>query len=622
MGEGREPPRRRRWRGLAVAALMALLMALPWALRLPAPGGQALTVAELSLAAGGAAQTLPLPHAWPATLAPGPQRAQYRLRFDVPDGAPPQYLFVAQARLELEAELNGRRLELHRAAAWAAPLSPSALWAALPDGALRPRGNELTLRLQRERGFRGGYLSVPHVGSAAEVLPAQRLRALVADGLRLCAVVLPALLTAAVGLLYAGRRRDAVYGWLALLGLGGLMANLAELGVPPGLDAVQRTALVVALTNFSAIVAYGLARRAVGRPQPRGLPWAVAGLPLASCAALWQWPEQRLLAVAAGLLSLAWMAAAIGVLWRAWRASRNPEFAALALALALVVWYSLVDMATLAGVSGRGFLLLPYPQTLLTLAVAAGLLRRLLQSTNRLDAANDHLRQRLAEREAQLAQAHAHERTLADAMAREQERERLMRDLHDGLSGHIVAIIALAERERVAAIEQAARDALDDLRLVIHSLDIGSEEIDVVLAYFRERTAPQLRRLGVALDWRMEALPAIAGVTAGHALSLLRILQEAVTNALRHGPARRIAIRGEATPQGGLRLTVDNDGCKQPPRRAGNGLANLQRRAASLGGQLALEATAQGMRLSVALPPRLPRQSPDPSADPAPTIGP
>src|SRR5690606_25991785 len=135
----------------------------------------------------------------------------------------------------------------------------------------------------------------------------------------------------------------------------------------------------------------------------------------------------------------------------------------------------------------------------------------------------------------------------ADAV-REEERQRLMRDLHDGLSGNLVSIIALAEQpepER-AAIEQAAREALDDLRLVINSLDIGDRDLPLALASFRERLAPRLRRVGVELDWSMEQLPEVSGVTPSSALAVLRILQEGVTNALKHGPARRIAIRGVA----------------------------------------------------------------------------
>ncbi len=81
---------------------------------------------------------------------------------------------------------------------------------------------------------------------------------------------------------------------------------------------------------------------------------------------------------------------------------------------------------------------------------------------------------------------------------------------------------------------------------MIYSLDIGEKELPLALANFRERLEPQLHRLGVALDWSMASLPEVSGVTPGNALVVLRILQEAITNALKHGPARRIAVRGSA----------------------------------------------------------------------------
>src|SRR5690606_17820526 len=116
---------------------------------------------------------------------------------------------------------------------------------------------------------------------------------------------------------------------------------------------------------------------------------------------------------------------------------------------------------------------------------------------------------------------------------RAQERQRLTVDLHDGLSGHLASIIAQAEREGAPTIERSAREALDDLRVVIHSLDIGDRELGVALAGLRERLESQLRRAGVALDWSVARLPEISGVTPAHALAVLRIVQEAVTNAVR-----------------------------------------------------------------------------------------
>ena len=119
-------------------------------------------------------------------------------------------------------------------------------------------------------------------------------------------------------------------------------------------------------------------------------------------------------------------------------------------------------------------------------------------------------------------------------------------------------------------------------------LDAGKtrEEMRLALTGFYERIQPQLRRQGVQLDWSMEKLPEVSGMSSGMALALLRILQEAVTNALKHGPAKVIRITGAPGPNGGAEIRVQND--RQPgearTQSRGNGLTNMRRRAQSLGG--------------------------------------
>src|SRR3546814_8795532 len=103
------------------------------------------------------------------------------------------------------------------------------------------------------------------------------------------------------------------------------------------------------------------------------------------------------------------------------------------------------------------------------------------------------------------------------------------------------------------------------------------------LSGLRERLEPQLKRLGVGLEWSMLRLPEISGVTPAHALNVLRIVQEAVTNALRHGPAAHIEVRGNAGPGGEALITIDNDGVPYAGvGNGGTGIQKMSRRAAFL----------------------------------------
>jgi signal transduction histidine kinase len=235
-------------------------------------------------------------------------------------------------------------------------------------------------------------------------------------------------------------------------------------------------------------------------------------------------------------------------------------------------------------------------------------MRRLALSLDGLDRANENLVLRLKEQEAELAELHRAEQLEGAREVRNQERQRLTHDLHDGISGHLVSIIAMSEQSGGDAkpIEQAAREALDDLRLVIYSLDLGDRELPLALANFRERLIPQLRRIAVELDWSTANLPEVSGVTPGNALMILRILQETITNALKHGPATRIAVRGSAAENGMAAIAVENDGRPFMSDKPGFGLDNMRRRARQLRGEIQIDTVEGGVRLTLLLPLHLP----------------
>jgi signal transduction histidine kinase len=140
---------------------------------------------------------------------------------------------------------------------------------------------------------------------------------------------------------------------------------------------------------------------------------------------------------------------------------------------------------------------------------------------------------------------------------------------------------------------------------VIYSLDLDDSDLPLALANLRERLVPQLQRLGVELDWSMAGLPEVSGVTAGNALAVLRILQEAITNALRHGPAHRIAIRGATSDCGMAAITVENDGRPFVAGSGGRGLDNMRRRATQLHAKLEFTALEGGTCVRLLLPLRL-----------------
>lgn len=609
MSAGAVSPGRARLPLLFLAVLTLIVGAAPFLVELPEPEG-GLALREAQFAAGDAAATaVPLPQTWPRRIAAGPAEAIYRVDFVLEElPVARQALLIPAVRHQLRVALNGHPLTPTMVPSWANPTAGTAHLLPLPADLLHLGENSLDLTLTRAGGGIPGYLSRLYLGNVEELAVHYWFRAMNSDQMRAVIQALQLLIVIGLGTVWAARRHDPVFGWLLLIGSASLVATTADMAAPAlALEAAQPY-LVLALSSFGVMVV-GLALALAGAARPAWLPLAVVAVPAALTAAV----GSGLLPLVAGgaasaLIGIGGHLVAAVVLGRALPRGRHWEFALLCMAFLLTAWFGLHDMAVVAGLIEHPFLLTYYVRPLTLLAVMAVLMRRLAASLNDLDGANETLRRRLQEREAELSRLHERERRRAAETALEHERIRLMQDLHDGLSGHLVSIIALSERAQSdpQAIERAARDALDDLRLVINSLDIGDRDLPLALAGFRERLAPQLRRIGVALEWSMEGLPEITGVTPGNALSVLRILQEAVTNAIKHGPATHISVRGGRGNNGDAIIVVDNDGRPPTAEPAGHGLGNMRRRAALLGAALELRQTPDGTSLVLALPAALP----------------
>lgn len=184
---------------------------------------------------------------------------------------------------------------------------------------------------------------------------------------------------------------------------------------------------------------------------------------------------------------------------------------------------------------------------------------------------------------------------LADS-ARSAERLRVSRELHDVAGHHLTALTlnlralaadpAVADRPELARCQALARDLLADIRGIVRTMreDRG---LDLATA-LRALAAPFPRP---ALDLHIEAGVRVDDPAVAEAL--LRLVQEALTNAARHGEAARLQVR-IARAQGRVTVHVEDDGQLAGPVRAGNGLCGMRERLEALGGQLAWSATPQG----------------------------
>jgi signal transduction histidine kinase len=218
-------------------------------------------------------------------------------------------------------------------------------------------------------------------------------------------------------------------------------------------------------------------------------------------------------------------------------------------------------------------------------------------------------------------------RTLAEQEARHEEetavlaeRQRIARELHDVVAHHMSVIAIQAEAapykvadpppelaEGFADIRASALDGLTELRRVLGVLRTedtaqtapqpGLERLDEVIASARGGG------LSVETSISGEAVPLPAGV----GLSAYRILQEALSNVMRHAPGASVHVEVGYDPEI-LRIRVANAPAAQPApvpaaTGGGHGLTGMRERAAMLGGELAAEPTPDGgFAVSATLP--------------------
>lgn len=198
----------------------------------------------------------------------------------------------------------------------------------------------------------------------------------------------------------------------------------------------------------------------------------------------------------------------------------------------------------------------------------------------------------------------------------EQERRSIARELHDEFGQSVTAIrsLALAVAQRVddaqarsaatLIAEESSRlyDAMHGLIPRLVPLVLDSMGLAAALQDLAERT----RRAHPPLQLSLQLPPELPALDAPAALALYRAAQEGITNALRHGQARRIELRLDAPP-GALVLRLRDDGLGLPAQWQGrsghHGLRWLQERVEGLQGHLRIEAAApQGVLLEVTLP--------------------
>jgi len=207
---------------------------------------------------------------------------------------------------------------------------------------------------------------------------------------------------------------------------------------------------------------------------------------------------------------------------------------------------------------------------------------------------------------------------LREQMAANEERGRIAREVHDGLGHALVSVILRLElcarlirkspeeaetllKEEIPALRTAWNEGRD---LAFHlrpwDTDTATEALPDALRRHLGRFA---ERTGVQIALKVEGTPCHLRPNA--AFELIRIVQEALTNAAKHAQATSVEVTLNYPETGGVLCTIQDNGIGFIPEEkgAGFGLQTMRDRAHALGGRLTLEsAPGQGAKIQVTLP--------------------
>ena len=560
-----------------------------------------------------------LPDAWDSSRPDYQGYVWYRLRFATPAGAAvPLALYLPSVSMNARVELNGQLLDqqgrMHE------PVTRhfyTPLLFALPQALLRPAGqqNELRILVMGYRLYRSGLAPVS-VGPAEPLRQAWASRHFWQNTGTLITSVLVLGLALGGAVLWWTAPRARMYAWFTLAAVVWGLRNLNFVLTDNPFNNLWWNQLSLAgaagFVGLFALFTQDYSRWMQRLPPPR---WRDMALPLGYVAVC-----LLLLVISsdtAGLRKLFLVLAVGGAgltgwsLWHlvrtAWRTRSRPAWA-VALAGAVYLALLLHDLGVAADRTNvTQFFLRQYAAVPLFMAFTLVWTQRYREAFVQVEQLSQRLQQQVDAQRAEI------ERNVDQLVEAERarvlsgERERLVSDLHDGLGLHLLTALKMARDPGAGreALAEVLTDCLDDLRLAIDSMsNIDERDPVLLLASLRFRLAPRLQAAGVQLDWQVDGEVAPQPwMDAPRALHLLRVVQEALANAVRHAGATRVLLKVQAQGAGvAVSVIDDGHGIGATSGAAGHGLANMRRRAALLGASLSVgPAPGQGTEVRLVL---------------------
>jgi signal transduction histidine kinase len=537
----------------------------------------------------------------------------YRLTWDQPAQATEMGLLLHYLNMAGAVSLNGTPISRDESLvepltrAWNSPR----YWLLAPP-LLQTGRNTLLIRVSGLFAYQAG-LGPVNLGTPAAMQAEYAHERVLRRDLQMLGLAVSAAVSAFFAALWLLRRRETAYGWFALMSVLWLLFGYNQIATSPwpfadnhGWQALNTSLLLLFSVSYVVFALRFCAHR-MPRLESFALLVAVAGvldLWLAGSANLVT--HRALWTLVGGLTIIAVNSAALLHALR----HRDSPMRSLAPFMALSAATGAHDLLVFTQVIDSNIYYTTMSSYGLLLGMALTQAGRFVQSLKRIENFNTELIEEVNAAKAELAATLAQQHALELAHARIGERVNLASDLHDGLGGMLVGSIATLERrpENLSAPELLAmlKRLRDDLRLIIEATGRhdGTRAFGELLAPLRHRTSQLLDANGIDCRWQVSDIETLE-LPPSQSLDLLRFLQEALTNVLKHSAGRRVdvAVRRAGAE---LQLNVRDDGrgfvVDGADKGAGAGLRSLRARARRLGADLQLHSQPGETQLVLRMP--------------------
>ena len=621
------------WAAWAVAAIVVLGLAFAGQWR---ASGERLTAARLTFidtvgyqpppavsprGVEGSGKAVTLPHApqpeWEPSVDASPQRIATRVTWyalavpPLPDDGRQLYVYIPRWKSDgsLAIYADGRLVhQSHANLQWNGSNQP--IWFALPrtDASHPPR--TLDIRLQHVRGIGGAFSSV-WIGNYRQLAPRYYTREIFQVGLPAFSVI--AFLATGVFALFVwfSRRDEPIYALFFLMSAACFLRMLHTfVGVHPLIVSDAWFGWITVNSVGWAVLITHLFLTALHRHHVRALTWVIAlmcigfgaiTLPLfeGTTDATIISPLMYITMVSVGAVTFA-----LHIVWS--RRAGTLEGAGLAICGLLSFILGGRDMLLQNNIIDIESLFISfYAQISLIIVFCQIMLSRYLKAMKAVAESNVVLARSLTEREAELTASHQKLREIERREVLHQERQRLMQDMHDGLGSSLVSTLRMVEHGHIdeADIAQLLKGCIDDLKLTIDSMEPVETDLLLLLGTLRFRLQPRLESTGIRLRWEVRDVPPLAWLDQRHSLHILRILQEAFTNVIKHAGATEITVTTGVRDGCVCVGVADNGkGFDVAATGPGRGLGNQARRAEVIGGRVEMESSSRGTRFTLLLP--------------------